>query len=90
MGASGAGPLAHSRLLAFDHPDPYIRNMAKKSRPLSCHIDLSSPEFLNSFRETAAAFDKKHTASPEAALKQLMKERVLTRSGKLTRHYSGK
>lgn len=90
MGASGARPLAHSRLLAFDHPDPYIRNMAKKSRPLSYHIDLSSPEFLKEFRRTAAAFNKKHNATPATALKQLVKEKVLTPTGRFTKHYSGK
>ncbi len=84
------GAPVHRALLALRHRARYISAMAKRPSPLSSHIDISSPKFLNSFWKTSDAFDKKHAATPEAALKQRVKEKVLTRSGKLTRHDSGK
>jgi len=43
----------------------------------------------DAFMKAADAFDKKHTKTKTAALAQLRKEGVLTRSGKLTKRYGG-
>lgn len=45
--------------------------------------------FLAAFEKAANAFDKKHTRTKSAARKQLTKEKVLTRSGHISRLYGG-
>ena len=55
-----------------------------RSRPL---LDLRSPTFSRDFRKAAKAFTKRATASPEAALAVLVKEGILTKSGKLSKNY---
>jgi hypothetical protein len=57
---------------------------AGRSRPL---LDLRSPTFSRDFRKAAKAFTKRATASPEAALAVLVKEGILTKSGKLSKNY---
>jgi hypothetical protein len=50
---------------------------------------LSERELLQRFMAGADKFDAKHTRSKEAALKQLQKEGVLTKTGRLTQRYGG-
>lgn len=57
---------------------------AVRSRPL---LDPRSPTFSRDFRKAAKAFTKRVTASPEAALAVLVKEGILTKSGKLSKNY---
>jgi predicted deacylase len=59
---------------------------ARRARPL---LDPRSPTFSREFRKAAKAFTKRATASPEAALALLVKEGILTKSGKLSRSYGG-
>jgi hypothetical protein len=54
-----------------------------KRRPL----DLRSPTFSRDFRRAAKDFTRRATASPEAALAVLVKEGILTKSGKLSKNY---
>jgi hypothetical protein len=54
------------------------------ARPL---LDPRSPTFSRDFRKAAKEFTKRATASPEAALAVLVKEGILTKSGKLSRNY---
>jgi hypothetical protein len=49
--------------------------------------DLSSAQSLKQFREGAAAFTSRATQSKAAALKLLVQEGIVTRSGKLTKNY---
>jgi hypothetical protein len=55
-----------------------------RRRPL---LDLRSPTFSRDFRKAAKAFTKRATATPEAALAVLVKEGILTKSGKLSKNY---
>jgi len=57
---------------------------AGRHRPL---LDPGSPTFSRDFRKAAKAFTKRATASPEAALAVLVKEGILTKSGKLSKNY---
>ena len=50
-------------------------------------LDPRSPTFSRDFRKAAKAFTKRATASPEAALAVLVKEGILTKSGKLSKNY---
>jgi hypothetical protein len=50
-------------------------------------LDPRSPTFSRDFRLAAKAFTKRATASPEAALAVLVKEGILTKSGKLHKNY---
>ena len=58
----------------------------KNGRP-STVLDPRSPTFSRDFRRAAKAFTKRATASPEAARAVLVKEGILTRSGKLSKNY---
>jgi hypothetical protein len=58
----------------------------KVSRPRPL-LDPRSPTFSRDFRKAARAFTKRATASPEAALAVLVKEGILTKSGKLSKNY---
>ena len=49
--------------------------------------DLTSAESLKQFREGAAAFTSRATQSKASALKLLMQEGIVTKSGKLTKNY---
>lgn len=67
--------------------------MAKKSSKVLA-VDPFSPfeserQLLDRLMAAADRFDAKHTRSKEAALKQLQKEGVLTKAGRLTRRYGG-
>lgn len=44
---------------------------------------------LDAFLAAADAFDAKHGRSREAARKQLQKEGIITKAGRLTRRYGG-
>jgi len=55
-----------------------------RSRPV---LDPRSPTFSRDFRKAAKAFTKRATATPEAALAVLVKEGILTKSGKLSKNY---
>ena len=55
-----------------------------RSRPL---LDPRSPTFSRDFRKAAKAFTKRAPASPEAARAVLVKEGILTKSGKLSKNY---
>jgi hypothetical protein len=59
---------------------------ASRPRPL---LDLRSPTFSRDFRKAAKAFTKRATASPEAALAVLVKEGILTKTGRLSKNYGG-
>ena len=50
-------------------------------------IDFESPHDLELFRQAAKEFTAFHTRTPEAALKQLVKEGIYTKSGRLTKNY---
>ena len=50
-------------------------------------LDPRSPTFSRDFRKAAKAFTKRATATPEAALAVLVKEGILTKSGKLSKNY---
>lgn len=67
--------------------------MSKKSNK-AVVVDPFNPfpserELLRRFMEGADRFDAKHTRSKDAALKQLQKEGVLTKTGRLTQRYGG-
>jgi hypothetical protein len=55
-----------------------------RPRPL---LDPRSPTFTRDFKRAAKAFTKRATATPEAALAVLVKEGILTKSGKLSKNY---
>jgi hypothetical protein len=57
---------------------------AGRARPL---LDPRSPTFSRDFRKAAKDFTKRATASPEAARAVLVKEGILTKSGKLSKNY---
>ena len=50
-------------------------------------LDPRSATFSRDFRRAAKAFTKRATASPEAARAVLVKEGILTKSGKLSKNY---
>jgi len=50
-------------------------------------LDPRCPTFSRDFRRAAKEFTKRATATPEAALAVLVKEGILTRSGKLSKNY---
>jgi len=50
-------------------------------------LDPRSPTFSRDFRRAAEAFTKKATATPETARAVLVKEGILTSSGKLSKNY---
>jgi hypothetical protein len=50
-------------------------------------LDPRSPTFSRDFRRAAKAFTKRATATPEAARAVLVKEGIVTRSGKLSKNY---
>ena len=50
-------------------------------------LDPRSPTFSRDFRRAAKEFTKRATATPEAALAVLVKEGILTKSGKLSKNY---
>lgn len=49
--------------------------------------DINSPEALEQFRIAAQEFTARHTKTPEAARKILVKEGIYTKAGNLTKHY---
>lgn len=53
----------------------------------SAPSDPRSPSFSRDFRRAAQAFTKKATAAPETARAVLVKEGILTASGKLSKNY---
>ncbi len=61
-------------------------SIGKVSRPRML-LDPRSPTFSRDFRKAAKAFTKRATATPEAALAVLVKEGILTKSGKLSKNY---
>lgn len=66
--------------------------MAKKARTVQINpFDpfVSEQRALEDFMKAAKAFDKKHNRSKATATRQLQKEGMLTRSGKLSRNYGG-
>jgi hypothetical protein len=68
--------------------------MRRTSKKTALNIDPFDPigseqRMLDVFLKAADQFDKKHGQSKEAALRQLRKEGIVTKSGKLTKHYGG-
>ena len=59
---------------------------AKKNRP-GFIIDLNTPEGVEMFRKAAAAFNKRKMRTPEMARQTLIAEGILTKSGRLSKHY---
>ncbi len=57
---------------------------ARRPRP---NLDPRSPTFSRDFQKAAKAFTKRATASPEAARAVLVKEGILTKSGRLSKNY---
>jgi hypothetical protein len=51
------------------------------------NLDPRSPNFSRDFAVAARAFTRKATRTPEAALAVLVKEGILTPSGKLSKNY---
>jgi hypothetical protein len=68
---------------------PKVRAKSTNGRNGTPHIvlDPRSPSFSRNFRRAAKAFTKRATASPEAALAVLVKEGILTPSGRLSKNY---
>jgi hypothetical protein len=50
-------------------------------------LDPRSPTFSRDFRRAAKAFTERVTATPEASRAVLVKEGILTKSGKLSKNY---
>ncbi|MGO9255875.1 MAG: hypothetical protein ACLQU1_06200 [Bryobacteraceae bacterium] len=50
-------------------------------------LDMGSREALEEFRKAADAFTARATRSREAARQVLISEGIITKSGKLTKHY---
>jgi predicted deacylase len=67
-------------------PKSAVASNGKASRSRAV-LDPRSPTFSREFRKAAKAFTKRATASPEAALAVLVKEGILTKSGKLSKNY---
>ena len=61
--------------------------IAPKKEAERTPLDLRSPTFARDFRKAAREFTARVTATPEAARAQLVKEGILTKSGKLSKNY---
>lgn len=53
-------------------------------------LDMSSPLTLEKFRDASVAYTLKATKSKASAVKTLQRERILTKSGKLTKTYTSR
>jgi hypothetical protein len=58
-----------------------------KKRKYAAPVDLSTPAGVEWFRKAADRFNKKVNRTPETALAQLVKEGILTKSGRLSKNY---
>lgn len=68
-----------------------MQRVAKKSSFTFNPFDpiRSEQRMLDVFFRAADTFDQKHSRSKAAALKQLYKEGIVTKSGNLTKRYGG-
>jgi hypothetical protein len=64
-----------------------MSNLKKASKVRKLDLDPRSPNFSRDFAIAAKAFTRKATRSPEAAHAVLVKEGILTPTGRLTKHY---
>lgn len=68
-------------------PKAAAKSSTQKNGHVRILLDPRSPSFSRNFRRAAREFTKRATASPEAALAVLVKEGILTPSGRLSRNY---
>ena len=61
--------------------------MTAKEAKIIANWDFNSPECLEIFLKEAKEFTARATKSPATARQVLIKEGIITRSGKLTKNY---
>lgn len=62
--------------------------MQKSSRYMSDRFDINNPKLLHLFKEAAAADSRRSLKTVESARATLIKEGIVTKSGRLTKNYS--
>ncbi len=55
---------------------------------MKCRFDINDPNVLEKFKKAAADDSKRSLKSKQAAQATLIKEGILTKSGRLTKNYS--
>jgi hypothetical protein len=61
--------------------------MPKKQRAMSARFDVNDPTVFERFEKAAAVHTRASTRSKSSARKTLIREGILTRSGKIAKKY---
>jgi hypothetical protein len=77
----------HATAGGIDMPKLAVASLNGRDSGPRTLLDPRSPTFSRDFRRAAQAFTKRATVTPEAARAVLVKEGILTKSGKLSKNY---